>query len=137
MKTNTVFSSFEPKVSNRFVLEFPQIMNIPDFATFKISPLIHHPKDDSYEPMTIYMHDPIDPSTSYILNNGLRALRKEYPSNTMVLTLKSLGPVGDVVEEWVIEGSIDYINYGSYDRDDETGRVIEMGFDVNSAIHNY
>jgi hypothetical protein len=54
------------------------------------------------------------------------------------LNLSILGPVGDVVSEWIIKGAfIKTSNFGSYDWSNQDAITIEIGIGMDYCILNY
>lgn len=102
--------TFEPKASNRFLVEFPEEFNIDSWCVRKIS----KPKfaNGEWENIRIEFIDIISPSTSQTLFNSLNSC--DFP-----IKIITLDPIGNSVEEWVIQvekiltidfGELDYTN---------------------------
>lgn len=107
--------SFDPKMNNRFMFEFHKPFDIVPYVV-KSGPRPHYIFTDKviqYKPMHFILYDPINPSTSQGLMDGIRANEGEYPD--ISFNLKMLGPVGDVVEEWLIKGYLKEINFDKLD----------------------
>jgi len=134
--SNGMPEPYEPKHTNRFVVTFPQEFEISPYVIFKVSPIVMIGTTMKSEPIVFYMYDVISPSTSLARNEGLRNLRTKDDKNIKI-TIHSLGPVGDVVEEWVLDGEISWVDFGELDWDTDTNKVISLKFDVHKAIHNY
>jgi len=134
--SNGMPEPYEPKQTNRFVVTFPQEFEISPYVIFKVSPIVMIGTTMKSEPIVFYMYDVISPSTSLAINEGLRNLRTKDDKNIKI-TIHSLGPVGDVVEEWVLDGEISWVDFGELDWDTYTNKVISLKFDVHKAIHNY
>lgn len=130
-----MFKAFEPKVQNRFVM---YIDNIPSFMVKNVKAptftdnVIKLDHINSYrkirgkrewDDMTMTLYDPVTPSGAQAV---MEWARLGYESVTgragysdfykKDLTLNVLGPVGDVVSEWVIKGAfIVDMAQGSFD----------------------
>ena len=127
---------YEPMLRNRFLLTFPQNFNIQ-------RGLIQSASRPSvkiingcvrWEPMTIVMHDPINPSVSVELTRIIR----ETPFESFNLILELLGPVGDVIEMWYLNDcTISSIDFGELDMDDDNGLTITMCINLGEIIQNY
>ena len=153
-----MFTAFEPKVQNRFVMFISN--NIPAFMVKSVSApsfddnVLKLDHINTYRKirgkrewgdMDMTLYDPITPSAS---NEVMEWARLSYESVTgragysdfykKDLTLQMLGPVGDIVSEWVIKGAfLKTVNQGSlsWDADD----VVELGITVamDYCVLNY
>ena len=130
-----MFTPFEPKVKNRFIM---YIEGIPAYLiraaarptiTFEEIVLDHintkrYVKGKgAWEPLEITLYDPIVPSGAQAVMEWVR-LHKESVTGRdgysdfykKDVTFNLLGPVGDVVEEWVLKGAyIENANFGDLD----------------------
>ena len=130
-----LFKAFEPKVQNRFILK---IDGNPSWYVKKVSGIGFEDGEikldyiNSYKKLrgkrtwndiNITMYDPIAPSAiqemmewsrlSYETVTGRAGYSDFYKKE---LTLQVLGPVGDVISEWIIEGAfIKTLNQGDFD----------------------
>lgn len=134
--SNGMPEPYEPKQTNRFVVTFPQEFEISPYVIFKVSPIVMIGTTMKADPIVFYMYDAISPSTSLAINEGLRNLRTK-DDKTIKITIHSVGPVGDIVEEWVLNGEILLVDFGDLDWNIETNKVIKLEFDIHTAIHNY
>ena len=119
-----MFTPFEPKVKNRFIM---YIEGIPAYLiraaarptiTFEEIELNHinvkrYVKGKgSWEPLEITLYDPIVPSGAQAVMEWVR-LHKESVTGRdgysdfykKDVTIDILGPVGDIVSEWVLKGA--------------------------------
>ena len=130
-----MFQPFEPKVANRFIM---YIEGIPSFMVKSVaSPsfqdgVITLDHINSYrklrggkrvwQDMTLNLYDPITPSGAQAV---MEWARLGYESVTgragysdfykKDITLNILGPVGDVVGEWIVKGAfVTQSNFGAY-----------------------
>ena len=130
-------SIFEPKVQNRFLMEMGD-SNIPGFMVKNVTApnfedeIVKLDHINTYTKirgkrewgnMDMTLYDPITPSgaqavmdwarLSYESVTGRAGYRDFYKKQ---LTLKILGPVGDVVSEWSIQGAfVTSMSQGSFD----------------------
>lgn len=130
-----MFRAFEPKVQNRFVMYMDGIpsfmvrsVTAPNFTDepIKLDHINSYRKirgKREWGDMDMTLYDPITPSGAQAVMDWAR---QSYESVTGVagysdfykkdLTLNLLGPVGDIVSEWVIKGAfITSFNQGSLD----------------------
>jgi hypothetical protein len=110
VESNFISNVFEPKVCYRFAVKTEK------FANWQICK-IDKPKISldkcgwSWQPITMELYDPICPSVSQIVNT----LMSE--SSTLGdITIESFGPIGDVVERWVLTNCrISNVDFGKLD----------------------
>ncbi len=106
----------EPKLSNRFVIEFDS--NVLDIESWLVQTLtLPKFKKDKWENMTFTFLDTIQYSSTEALCNFIKKLQidKEMELN---FTVKILDPVGEIVETWNIVSDFDSVDFGdlSYDK---------------------
>jgi hypothetical protein len=89
-----------------------------------------------WEEMVFSMYDPIVPSTSQSLMTGLRELRK-LDDQTIEVNLTLLGPVGDKVEEWLIKGTINKVDFGTLDWETTEPLIIKLHLNVTYCVLLY
>ena len=130
-----MFTPFEPKLKNRF------IMNIDGIPAYTIKTAtrpqiqfdeveLHHLNVRRYlkgkaawQPMTITLYDPIVPSAAQSVMEWVRLAHESVTGRDGYsdfykkdVTFNVLGPVGDVVEEWVLKGTwIQDATFGDFD----------------------
>ena len=68
--------------------------------------------------------------------DGLRVLRTQ-DSQIIDVVIQIMDPVGTVVEEWVVTGEINSIDFGKLDWKSDEALMINVYFDVHHAILNY
>jgi len=130
-----MFTPFEPKVQNRFLLSIDGIegylvknVKAPTFTdnTIKLDHINSYRKirgKREWEDITMTLYDPITPSgaqqvmdwarLSYESVTGRAGYSDFYKKE---LTLNVLGPVGDIVGEWIIKGAfLTNGDFGQYD----------------------
>ena len=97
-ESNKDFVSFEPKKNNRWMVHFPDELEIPSWAVKHIDrPAYPFNAGDKF---TMSLYDPIGPSMSKVISTFLE---KQQPFK---LVLKLLDPVGLAVENWNFTGCL-------------------------------
>jgi hypothetical protein len=151
------FTSFEPKVQNRFIFE---IDGIPAYLIKKAS----SPSFDAGEitldhiniyrklkgkfkwnDVTIELYDPITPSGAQAVMEWARLSHESVTGRDGYsdfykkdVTMSILGPVGDVVSEWKLKGAYaKTANFGEYDWSSESPASISMTLVMDYCILNY
>ena len=152
-----MFRAFEPKVQNRFIMYIDAIpsfmiknVKAPTFTdnVVKLDHINSYRKirgKREWAEMTMTLYDPITPSGAQAV---MEWARLGYESVTgragycdfykKDLTLNVLGPVGDVVGEWIIKGAfVTNGDFGSYDWSSDA--VVDLGITINMdyCILNY
>ena len=127
-----MFTPFEPKLKNRFIMQVDGInaylikaMNRPTLESDEV--ILEHLNVTRYvkgksrwQPLDITLYDPIVPSAAQQVMEWVRLGHESvtgrdgysdfYKKN---VTFNLLGPVGDVVEEWELKGAfIQSANFG-------------------------
>ena len=152
-----MFKAFEPKVQNRFVMYMD---NIPSFMvknvkapTFsdnvvKLDHINSYRKirgKREWEDMTMTLYDPITPSgaqavmewarLSYESVTGRAGYSDFYKKD---LTLNILGPVGDIVGEWIIKGAF-ITNFAQGQLDWSNSEAVQLSITVamDYCVLNY
>lgn len=152
-----MFRAFEPKVQNRFIMYMD---NIPSFMVKSVTApnfedgVVKLDHINSYRKirgkrewgsMDMTLYDPITPSGA---QSVMEWARLGYESVTgragysdfykKDITLNLLGPVGDVVSEWILKGAfLTSVNQGDLSWDTED--VVELGItvEVDYCVLNY
>ena len=146
-----MFTPFEPKLKNRFIMQIDGInaylikaMNRPQIESEEVA--LPHMNVTRYvkgrtqwQPLDITLYDPIVPSASQQvlewirLNhesvNGRDGYSDFYKKN---ITFNLLGPVGDVVEEWELNGAyIQSANFGdlAFESSDPVDITLTLRYD--------
>ena len=151
------YSSFEPKQKNRFILYMD---GIPSYVIKKISGIKisqdkvtlnhinvqHFVKGKTkWDEITMTLFDPITPSGAQAV---MEWARLGYESVTgragysdfykKDLTLNILGPVGDIVGEWIIKGAIlTNGDFGQYDWTSDEAVEISITVAMDYCVLNY
>jgi hypothetical protein len=151
------FQAFEPKVQNRFIMYFE---DIPSFMVKKVNAPTFTDEAITLDHINTYrkirgkrrwgtvaftMYDPITPS-------GAQAVmawgRSQYESVTgragysdlykKDIVLNQLGPVGDIVGEWILKGAfISEASFGDYDWSSSEVTEISVTLEMDYCILNF
>jgi len=152
-----MFRAFEPKVQNRFVMYMDGIpsflvknVKAPTFTdnVVKLDHINSYRKirgKREWQDMTMTLYDPITPSgaqavmewarLSYESVTGRAGYSDFYKKD---LTLNILGPVGDIVGEWIIKGA--FLQSGDFGQFDwASDAVVDLNITVamDYCILNY
>lgn len=152
------FTAFEPKVQNRFIL---YVDGIPSYLIKGATGLGFEQGEIVLNHINVYrkikgklrwndlnltLFDPITPSGAQAVMEWVRLHHESVTGRDGYsdfykkdLTLGILGPVGDVVSEWVIKGAfIKTANFGDLDFDnDSAAQTITMTVGMDYCILNY
>jgi hypothetical protein len=128
-------SFLESKKENNFLVRFEDIFDINPNAVFRTtrpSLVSNGDKELKWSDMVFYMYDPISPSTTQAVMDGLDLLKKLDPTlqRSIRVYIQLLGPVGDIVEEWVVKGTIEKIDFGGLDRRSGDDLFVELHLKV-------
>lgn len=121
------WTAFEPKNQNRFICQITEAGTdnslIPSFVIMSISRPggTRISGEWNWSPMFIKLYDPIVPSTTQALYENFMQ------KNQLVdIEIKVLGPVGDVVEEWLCKkAQITSIDLDTFNWND-SGTALEI-----------
>ena len=130
-----MFTPFEPKLKNRFIMQIDGInayliksMNRPSLESDEV--VLEHLNVTRYvkgksrwQPLDIMLYDPIVPSAAQQVIEWIRLHHESVTGRDGYsdfykkdITFNLLGPVGDVVEEWELKGAyIQTANFGELD----------------------
>jgi hypothetical protein len=152
------FTPFEPKQANRFILYMD---GIPSFVIKGLSAvsltqgevILNHINVQRkvkgktvWNDITMTLFDPITPSGAQAVMEWVRLHHESvtgrdgysdfYKKN---LTLDVLGPVGDVVSEWILKGAfVKEATFGDYNWDTENeAKQIEVTLGVDYCVLNF
>ena len=152
------FTAFEPKVKNRFIM---YVDGIPSYTIKKIGAVgvtmdeitLNHinvyrkikgkAKWDDIE-MTLF--DPITPSGAQAVMEWVRLHHESVTGRDGYsdfykkdLTFDVLGPVGDIVSEWIIKGAlITEANFGDYNWDTENAAInLQLTLGMDYCVLNF
>ena len=152
------FTAFEPKQKNRFILYVDGIPSylIKGMGAIKITQstvtLSHINIQRSvkgkskWDPISMTLYDPITPSGAQSVMEWVRLHHESVTGRDGYsdfykkdLTLNVLGPVGDVVSEWIIKGAfIIDASFGDFSwEDDGAAQQIEMTIQPDYCVLNF
>ena len=95
--------------------------------------------------MTLSLYNPISPSGQQVCMEWIRLSHESVTGRDGYsdfykkdLNLSILGPVGDVVSEWIIKGAfVKQANFGTYDWANQDAVMIELTIGMDYCILNY
>ena len=150
-----MFTPFEPKLQNRFILT---IDGVPSY-TIKASgrPQIQFEEVElrhmnvsryvagkgSWQPLDITLYDPIVPSAAQAIMEWIRLSHESVTGRDGYadfykkdVVINTLGPVGDKIEEWTLKGAmIQKADFGDLDwREENTATEITLTLRYDYAI---
>ena len=158
LETNQMmFTAFEPKLQNRFIM---YIDGIPAFLVKKISrPNIQFGEvtldhinvkrkikgKADWQNVTATLYDPVTPSGAQAVMEWVRLSHESVTGRDGYsdfykkdIRFNALGPVGDVVEEWILKGAYaSQANFGEMDWATDTPVEISLTIRMDYAILNY
>ncbi len=152
-----MFSAFEPKVQNRFIMYHDTIpafmiknVSAPSFEDeeVKLDHINTYRKirgKREWQDMDLTLYDPISPSgaqavmewarLSYESVTGRAGYSDFYKKD---LTLNVLGPVGDIVSEWIIKGAfIKSMSQGDFDWSSSDVVELSISIGMDYCVLNY
>ena len=152
-----MFTAFEPKVSNRFIMYIDGIpsymvksVTSPSFTdgVIKLDHINTYRKirgKREWQNMTLSLYDPITPSGAQAV---MEWARLGYESVTgragysdfykKDVTLNMLGPVGDIVGEWIIKGAfVVSSNFGAYNWSTDEAISVELVLAMDYCVLNF
>ena len=146
-----MFTPFEPKLKNRFIMQIdgipayviktstrPQI--VQDEVILEHMNVTRYVKGKSrWQPLTITLYDPIVPSAAQGVMEWVRLHHESVTGRDGYsdfykkdITFNVLGPVGDKVEEWTLKGAmIESANFGdlAFDSNDPAEITLTLRYD--------
>ena len=158
LETNQMmFTAFEPKLQNRFLME---IEGIPAYLIKKTSrPQIEMNEivldhinvkrkvkgKANWTPITCDLYDPVTPSGAQAVMEWVRLGHESVTGRDGYsdfykkdVYIRTLGPVGDVVEEWILKGAFcTNATFGDMDWTSDAPANISMTISMDYAILNY
>jgi hypothetical protein len=152
-----MFTAFEPKVANRFIMYIDGIPSYmvksvasPSFTdgVIKLDHINTYRKirgKREWQNMTLSLYDPITPSGAQAV---MEWARLGYESVTgragysdfykKDVTLNMLGPVGDIVGEWIIKGAfVASSNFGQYNWSTDEAINVELQLSMDYCVLNF
>ena len=155
--TQMMFTAFEPKLQNRFLMS---IEGIPAYLIKKISRpsitfnevVLDHINTKrkikgkaNWDNITCDLYDPVTPSGAQAVMEWIRLSHESVTGRDgysdfykKEIRIKTLGPVGDIVEEWILKGAYCQLaNFGDMDWTTDAPANISMTIVMDYAILNY
>jgi hypothetical protein len=152
-----MFTAFEPKVANRFIMYIDGIpsymvksVTSPSFTdgVIKLDHINTYRKirgKREWQNMTLSLYDPITPSGAQAV---MEWARLGYESVTgragysdfykKDVTLNVLGPVGDIVGEWIVKGAfVQSSNFGQYNWSTDEAISVELVLTMDYCVLNF
>jgi len=157
LETNELlFTAFEPKVQNRFIIRLAD-SGIPSFMAKSVSApsftdeevTLHHINSyrkirgkRTWNDISVTLYDPITPAGSQAVMEWARLAYESVTGRAGYsdfykkdVTLDILGPVGDIVGEWIIKGAfIKESNFGDYDWSNSEAVELSMTLAYDYAV---
>ena len=158
LNTNEImFTAFEPKVQNRFLMD---IDGIPAYLIKKIARpslsfnevTLEHINikrkikgKASWENLSFDLYDPVTPSGAQAVMEWVRLSHEAVTGRDGYsdfykkdLRIQMLGPVGDIVEEWILKGAmVASVNFGDADWGSDTPMNIALTVAMDYCILNF
>lgn len=137
--TNNHYKYYEPKRLNRFLLKFPDDFNIPDYfvsTTVRPSATLNNGIVE-WANIEITLRDPIGPSMAERMHELFLRVGSSYTNREFEYRIQLLGPVGDLVEEWVIRGFVTQIDFGQLDYSSDELMDIKLTIRPTSCVLNF
>ena len=152
------FTAFEPKQANRFIMYvdgFPSyVIKAISAVTFEQGEVILNHINvytkvkgkTKWSDLTMTLFDPITPSGAQAVMEWVRLHHESVTGRDGYsdfykkdLTIDVLGPVGDIVSEWVIKGAfIKGGNFGEYNWDTENTAVnLSLSIGMDYCVLNF
>ena len=153
-----MFTPFEPKLKNRFIMNIDGIpayliktANRPNLESDEV--ILEHMNVTRYikgksrwQPIDITLYDPVVPSAAQAVMEWVRLHHESVTGRDGYsdfykkdLTINVLGPVGDIVSEWIIKGAlITEASFGDFNWDTENAaQEITMTVQPDYCILNF
>ena len=152
-----MFTAFEPKLQNRYLMK---IDGIPSYLIKKIARpsisfgeiVLDHVNvkrkikgKANWENISCDLYDPVTPSGAQAVMEWVRLSHESVTGRDgysdfykKLVRLQLLGPVGDVVEEWILKGAYcQSANFGDMDWSSDSPANISITIVMDYAILNY
>ena len=146
-----MFTDFEPKLKNRYIMQIDGInaytvkaANRPSIESDEV--ILEHMNVTRYvkgksrwQPLEITLYDPVVPSAAQQVMEWVRLSHESVTGRDgysdfykKLVTFNLLGPVGDIVEEWELHGTyIQSANFGdlAFDSSDPVEIAVTLRYD--------
>ena len=155
--TQMFFTAFEPKLQNRFLMNIdgidaylikkidrPQI-SFQEIVLDHINTKRKIKGKANWENISCELYDPVTPSGAQAVMEWVRLSHESVTGRDGYsdfykkdIRIKTLGPVGDIVEEWILKGAYaQTANFGPMDWTSDTPANISLSIEMDYAILNY
>ena len=155
--TQMFFTAFEPKLQNRFLMNIdgidaylikkidrPQI-SFQEIVLDHINTKRKIKGKANWENITCDLYDPVTPSGAQAVMEWVRLSHESVTGRDGYsdfykkdIRIKTLGPVGDIVEEWILKGAYcQSANFGPMDWTSDAPATISLSIEMDYAILNY
>ena len=152
------FTAFEPKQANRFIMYVDGIPSymIKEIGEVKITQnvvTLNHINVERkvkgksvWDNLSMTLYDPITPSGAQAVMEWVRLHHESVTGRDGYsdfykkdLTINVLGPVGDIVSEWILKGAfITSTNFGEYSWDTvDTAINLQITVSIDYAVLNF
>ena len=152
------FTAFEPKQKNRFIMLVDgipsyQIKMVGGVTVNQASIPLNHINVQRYvkgkttwDPISMTLFDPITPSGAQAVMEWVRLHHESVTGRDGYsdfykkdLTIDVLGPVGDIVSEWILKGAfVVNTNFGEYNWDTvDTAVNLSVELSIDYAVLNF
>jgi hypothetical protein len=151
------FTAFEPKVQNRFIMYIDGIPSYlikkaaspsVSFGDIKLDHINVYRKlkgKAEWADMSLELYDPITPSGAQAVMEWVRLGHESVTGRNGYsdfykkdLTLNTLGPVGDIVGEWIIKGAhVKTASFGDYDWSNDAYVSISLTVAMDYCVLNF
>ena len=148
------YKNFEPKVSNRFIMEIngieSYIIKTANRPTYTAEPVVLDHINvqrkikgkSTWDDINITLYDPIVPSGAQQVMEWIRQSHESLTGRDGYaafykkdVTFYLLGPVGDKIEQWTLKGAfISQANFGDLSFDSNEPATIELTLTYDYAI---
>ena len=152
-----MFTAFEPKLQNRFLMV---VDGIPSYLIRKVARpsvtfgevILDHINvkrklkgKANWDNLSCDLYDPVTPSGAQAVMEWVRLSHEAVTGRDgysdfykKQIHIKTLGPVGDIVEEWILKGAyVQNATFGDMDWATDSPVNISLTIVMNYAILNY
>lgn len=120
------FTTFEPMVTNRFIVELPSSLGIPSYLIKKVEGLEYYPEEKGFGSISLHLYNPLSPSTEKTLYDNVIYKNIKYIENIII---KTIDPVGDTKQYIILFNcKIEFIKFADLDwsKDEPTTTILNL-----------
>lgn len=130
---NTIYTEFDPKQSNRWLVKFPEEFGLDEWMVKHVTPIIYNPEKRKWDDITITLWDAVHKSTSKRISKLIEDGRMYNFNLKMII----LDPVGENIEEFYFElCNITNIDFGVTDYEVSDFKVVTLGIKFKKCVIN-